>query len=70
MRAKRLTVQQRREIFQNLVEQQDHGLSVPESREQVVRLFKITDAQLKQIEDEGVEKEWPPLNDEPVVTVA
>ncbi len=64
MRAKRLTVQQRREIFQNLVEQQDHGLSVPESRDRVIQLYKITDAQLKQIEDEGVEKEWPPLNEE------
>jgi hypothetical protein len=70
MRAKRLTVQQRREIFQNLVEQQDHGLTVPESRDRVIKLYKITDAQLKQIEDEGVEKEWPPLNEEQAATVA
>jgi hypothetical protein len=64
MRAKRLTVQQRREIFAKLVATQDTGLmSVPESREHVTREFDITEAQLKQIEEEGLEKEWPPLNE-------
>jgi hypothetical protein len=64
MRAKRLTVQERREIFHNLVTTQDSGrLSVAQSREQVARQFKITDAQLRQIEDEGLEKEWPPLDE-------
>jgi hypothetical protein len=64
MRAKRLTVQQRREIFHALVATQDTGLmSVPESREHVSRQFDITEAQLKQIEEEGLEKEWPPLNE-------
>jgi hypothetical protein len=64
MRAKRLTVQQRREIFHALVATQDTGLmSVPESREHVTRQFDITEAQLKQIEEEGLDKEWPPLNE-------
>jgi hypothetical protein len=64
MRAKRLTVAERREIFLNLVTTQDSGnLSVAESREQVARNFKITDAQLRQIEEEGLEKEWPPLDE-------
>ena len=25
--------------------------------------FELTDAQVRQIEDEGIEKEWPPLNE-------
>jgi hypothetical protein len=64
MRAKRLTLSQRREIFLNLVNAQDAGtLSVPESRNQVAQHFKITETQLKAIEEEGIEKEWPPLNE-------
>lgn len=64
MRAKRLTVQQRKEIFHALVEAQDAGvLTVPQSRRQVTQQFDITDAQLRQIEEEGLEKEWPPLDE-------
>jgi hypothetical protein len=63
MRAKRLTVQQRREIFHALVSTQDLGMmTVAQSREHVSKQFEITDAQLKQIEEEGIENEWPPLN--------
>ncbi len=63
MRAKRLTVQQRREIFHTLVSTQDLGMmTVAQSREHVSKQFEITDAQLKQIEEEGIENEWPPLN--------
>jgi hypothetical protein len=64
MRAKRLPIQLRREIFAVLVSTQDEGrLSVAESREQVSKKFEITDAQLRQIEEEGLDKEWPPLNE-------
>ncbi|HEV3258186.1 MAG TPA: hypothetical protein VG013_14975 [Gemmataceae bacterium] len=64
MSAKRLTLQQRREIFRALVDTQDMGLmSVAQSREHVSKQFEITDAQLRQIEEEGLEKEWPPLNE-------
>jgi len=64
MRAKRLTVQQRKEIFHSLVTTQDKGdLSVPESRQEVSKQYDITDAQLRQIEEEGLEKEWPPLDE-------
>jgi hypothetical protein len=65
MRAKRLTLQQRREIFSSLVATQDQGLmSVSESRKHVIDQFKISDVQLRQIEEEGLDKEWPPLNEE------
>jgi DNA-directed RNA polymerase sigma subunit (sigma70/sigma32) len=64
MRTKRLTLQQRREIFHVLVTTQDLGMmTVPQSREHVSKQFEITDAQLRQIEEEGLEKEWPPLNE-------
>jgi hypothetical protein len=64
MPAKRLTLQQRREIFHALVTTQDLGLmSVAQSRDHVCKQFDITDAQLRQIEEEGLDKEWPPLNE-------
>lgn len=63
MRTKRLTLQQRKEIFAALVATQDLAtMSVPESKQSVIRQFKISDIQLRQIEEEGIEKEWPPLN--------
>ena len=64
MRAKRLTENQRQEIFRVLVTTQDLGLmTVPESRQHVGKQFEITEAQVRQIEDEGLDKEWPPLNE-------
>lgn len=64
MRAKRLTLQQKKEIFLALVAAQDTGLmSVAQSREKISKDFDITDAQLRQIEEEGLDKEWPPLNE-------
>ena len=63
MRTKRLTLQQRREIFLDLVQTQDENtMSVPESRQNVIKKYKITDMQLRQIEEEGSDKDWPPLN--------
>jgi hypothetical protein len=69
MPAKRLTVQQRREIFLNLVRTQDEGtMTVGESLQHIMREYAISESQLKQIEEEGIDKEWPPL-DEAVETV-
>jgi hypothetical protein len=63
MRAKRLTLQQRREIFHALVMTQDMVPNVPRSRQIVMEKFDITEAQVRQIEEEGLEKEWPPLSE-------
>lgn len=69
MRTKRLTLQQRKEIFRELVRTQDQNvMTVPDSRQSIIRQYKITDSQLRQIEEEGTEKDWPPLN-EPVQNV-
>ncbi|MDB5309532.1 MAG: hypothetical protein JWO38_3734 [Gemmataceae bacterium] len=64
MPAKGLTVQQRKSIFQALVSAQDiGGVTVLESKKQVAAEFHITKEQLDLIEKEGVDKDWPPLNE-------
>jgi hypothetical protein len=63
MPTKRLTLQQRRDIFRDLVLTQDRGTGVRKSYQVITEQHEITDAQLRQIEDEGLEKEWPPLNE-------
>jgi hypothetical protein len=63
MRAKRLTLQQRRDIFLDLVNTQDTVTNVPRSRQIVTEKFDISESQLRQIEEEGLEKEWPPLSE-------
>ena len=56
-------MQQRQEIFKDLVMTQDVVLNVRKSYQVVTEKFEITDAQLRQIEDEGLDKEWPPLSE-------
>jgi hypothetical protein len=63
MPTKRLTLQQRRDIFRDLVATQDLGMPVRRSYQIITEKYEITDVQLRQIEDEGLEKEWPPLNE-------
>lgn len=70
MREKRLTIQQRREIFRELVHSQDRGMGVAESLKHVVDEHAISEDQLRKIQDEGIEKEWPPLNEAPLSAAA
>lgn len=63
MSLKRLTTQQRQEIFHALVTTQDVVLNVRKSYEVITERFEITEAQLRQIEDEGLDNEWPPLSE-------
>jgi hypothetical protein len=63
MRPKRLTLQQRQELFHALVKNQDMGMSVAESRQQVSQQFEVAEEDIRKIEDEGIEKEWPPLDE-------
>ena len=64
MSTKRFTIQQRRDIFMELVKTQDLGvMTVPQSRQHIIKQFEVSDSQLRQIEEEGLEKEWPPLNE-------
>jgi hypothetical protein len=69
MASRRLNEKNRQEIFRKLVMTQDLGImSVADSRATVSKEFEITDELLRQIEEEGLEAEWPPLNEavEPV----
>jgi hypothetical protein len=61
MRTKRLTTQQRQEIFHTLVTTQDMVPNVRKSYELVTGKYEISDTQLREIEDEGLDKQWPPL---------
>jgi hypothetical protein len=51
----------RREIFQALVETQDQDVGVVRSRKLVADRFGVSEKQVKQIEEEGLDQEWPPL---------
>jgi hypothetical protein len=51
----------RKEIFAALVDAQDHDMNVPQSRKLIAERFGLTDAQVRQIEVEGVDQQWPPL---------
>ena len=56
-----LSEERRKEIFLALVDAQDHDLDVPQSRQLVVQRFGVSDSQVRQIEREGMENQWPPL---------
>jgi hypothetical protein len=51
----------RKEIFQALVEAQDQDMTVAQSRQHVAERFGLSDAQVRQIEREGIDAQWPPL---------
>jgi hypothetical protein len=55
--------QVRREIFLALVDAQDHCLSVAQSRKAISDHYGITEIRLRNIEEEGLEQQWPPLRD-------
>ena len=56
-----LAEEERKEIFHALVDAQDHRLSVADSRKVIAQKFGVSERQLRQIEREGLDKEWPPL---------
>jgi hypothetical protein len=51
----------RKEIFLALVEAQDQGMSPAESRKAVAERFGVSEGQVRQIEREGLDNDWPPL---------
>lgn len=65
MASRRLSIQRRQEIFQDLVDIQDslEPMDVRRSYEMITEKHEITQAQLRQIENEGLEKQWPPLSE-------
>ena len=51
----------RKEIFQWLVDSQDQGNSVAQSRVLTAQRFEVSEAVVRSIEREGIDNEWPPL---------
>jgi hypothetical protein len=51
----------RQNIFRALVEAQDGGLSATASRLEIARQFSVTENDVKEIEREGLDNQWPPL---------
>jgi hypothetical protein len=56
-----LSEAERREVFRALVEAQDQGMAVGQSRLAVAERFGVSEQQVLQIEQEGMAAEWPPL---------
>jgi hypothetical protein len=59
--ADHLPEDRRKQIFRALVEAQDQEMGVPQSRELVAHRFGVTEAEVRQIEREGMDGLWPPL---------
>jgi hypothetical protein len=59
MPANRLTLRQRKTIFETLVTLQDtHRVSVAESKRQVMEKFEVNSEQIESIIQEGLEQDW------------
>ena len=58
---KQLSQAERMEVFQALVEAQDRDMTVTQSREAVARRFGVSEQQVRRIEREGLDGNWPPL---------
>jgi hypothetical protein len=54
--------ERRREIFLALVEAQDQEMPVAQSRQAIAERFGISAETLQQIEREGLDNDWPPLD--------
>ena len=59
--SEQLSEERRKEIFLAIVEAQDKDMDVPQSRKFAVEKFGITESQVRQIEREGMDQQWPPL---------
>ena len=51
----------RKEIFLALVDAQDQELGTVRARRLIATRFNISENQVRQIEEEGLDQQWPPL---------
>lgn len=56
-----LTETRRQKIFLALVTPQDQNMGVAESRQLIAGRFGISEDEVRKIEREGIENNWPPL---------
>ncbi|MEO2013864.1 MAG: hypothetical protein ABGZ53_05780 [Fuerstiella sp.] len=52
----------RQEVFRQLVERQDRGTPVLQSRNDIAVQFSLSPDQVQVIEREGLNNSWPPLS--------
>ncbi len=52
---------ERRAIFLALVQAQDGGASVADSRKLIGKLFVVSEQTVRRVEREGLDHAWPPL---------
>ena len=57
----RLPEERRRAAFKDLLEAQDRGVGVKESRALVAKNYGLTAEEVVAIEREGIDEQWPPL---------
>ena len=51
----------KKEIFEALVIAQDGGMTFAQSHKFVGEKFEVNESQIRRIEREGLDKQWPPL---------
>ena len=56
-----LTEPRRKEIFLALVEAQDQEMTVAQSRKLIADRFHLQESDIRDIEREGLDNQWPPL---------
>ena len=56
-----LSEDRRKELFLALVDAQDHEMSVAQSRTLMAQQFGVSESQVRLIEREGLQLQWPPL---------
>jgi hypothetical protein len=54
-------LERRQEIFRLLVVAQDHGMDVGDSYRMICTRFGLSTGQLRLVEREGLDANWPPL---------
>ena len=59
--SEQLSEDRRKAIFLAVVDAQDHDMDVAQSRRVVVQRFGVSESQVRQIEREGLDRQWPPL---------
>jgi hypothetical protein len=56
-----LPIEERKRVFLALVAAQDGGMAVAKSWKAVAKQFSSSEPQVRRIEQEGLDGEWPPL---------
>jgi len=59
---KQLSVELRMELFRALVEAQDQEVGTVRSRQMIAERFGVPENEVRRIEEEGLQEEWPPLS--------